>query len=510
MRLLTSDQARFLDQVSIEEFGISSIDLMKNAGKRIASKAKEMINEDINPTILIFCGKGNNGGDGYAAASILHKDGLVVMTHSSTTEKDITNESLPFYRECVSLGIPNSFGTDIKDLYRPNLIIDGLLGIGLKGTVRPSILPLLVWINESSSKVLSIDVPSGLNSDTGTFDPMSVKADATLTFGAPKVGMYLRLGPEYCGDIIVGDIGFPSLDVVEFPGSRWRFNDQDIVQDHFHKPNNDISKHSAGKVLIIAGSRGMTGAAILSTYGALRSGAGLTITTSPGSLNEIYERSIIEGMTLSLDDDSTGIVRHEHYDLIMDKVGWADSVLLGPGLGRDISTQRLIKKLLISIDKPLVLDADGLFPFSANIEYLSKREHPLIITPHFGELARLMGEQKELIISEFPTLMNMLIEKFDQVCLVKQVPSCIVEGNNIRINTTGNPGLATAGTGDVLAGMITSLISQGLNCYDSASIGAYVHGEVSDHLISDKGFRGQIASDLLEHIPLVIRSYERS
>ena len=510
MRLLTSDQARFLDHVSMEEFGIPSIDLMKNAGKRIASKAKAMLNEYADPTILIVCGKGNNGGDGYAAASILHNDGLSVMIHSITTEKDITNESLAFFTECISLGIPNSFGTDLNDLNRFDLIIDGLLGIGLKGAVRDNILPILNWINDSNTKVLSIDVPSGLNSDTGTCEPIAVKADITLTFGAPKVGMHLRLGPEYCGDIIVEDIGFPSLDVVDFPGSEWRFIDENIVQDHFHKPKNDISKHSAGKVLVIAGSRGMTGAAILSTYGALRLGAGLTITTSPGSLNEIYERSIIEGMTLSLDDDDTGIVGYEHYDLIMDKVEWADSVLLGPGLGRDISTQRLIKKLLVSVDKPLVLDADGLFPFSENIEYLSKREHPLIITPHFGELARLMGEQTELIISEFPTLMNMLIEKFDQVCLVKQVPSCIVQGKNIRINTTGNPGLATAGTGDVLAGMITSLISQGVNCYDSASIGAFVHGEVSDHLISHKGFRGQIASDLLEHMPRVIKSYERS
>jgi len=510
MRLLTSDQARFLDQVSMDDLGISSIDLMRNAGKRIASKAKDMVNEYINPTILIICGKGNNGGDGYAAALVLHHEGLLVKIHSIVLKQDIINGSLPFYGECVSLGIPISFGTDMNDLAKSDLIIDGILGIGLRGAIRDDILPLLNWINESDSRVLSIDVPSGLNSDTGTVEPTSVKADATLTFGAPKVGMSLRLGPEYCGETIVEDIGFPSLDMVEFPGSEWRFIDQKIVQDHFHKPTNDLNKYSAGKVLIIAGSRGMTGAAILSTYGALRSGAGLTITTSPSSLNEIYERSIIEGMTLPLDDDGTGIVGYDHYDLIMEKVEWADSVLLGPGLGRNISTQRLIKKLLKAIEKPLVLDADGLFPFSNDIVSLSQREYPLIITPHFGELARLMGKQKEYIISEFPTSMNMVKEKFDQVCLVKQVPACIVEGKHIRINTTGNPGLATAGTGDVLAGLITSLVSQGVNCYDSASIGAYIHGEVSDHLISDKGFRGQLASDLLEYIPVVIKSYEKS
>ena len=510
MRLLTSEQAHFLDKVTIDEFKIKTSVLMTNAGQAIAAQAKEMITEFSNPKILIFCGKGNNGGDGYAAASILHHEGYSVSIYSIVEENDIKGDSLPFYRDCMSLGIHDYFGEDLKRLEDADLIIDGILGIGLKGHVRDNLRPILNWINSSESKVLSIDVPSGLNSDTGTFDPIAVKANATLTFGAPKVGMHLRLGPEYCGDIIVEDIGFPSLDDVDFPGSEWRFIDQNIVQDHFHKPKNDISKHSAGKVLVIAGSRGMTGAAILSTYGALRSGAGLTITTSPSSLNEIYERSIIEGMTLVLDDDDTGIVGYEHYDLIMDKVGWADSVLLGPGLGRNISTQRLIKKLLKAIEKPLVLDADGLFPFSNDIVSLSQREYPLIITPHFGELARLMGKQKEYIISEFPTSMNMVKEKFDQVCLVKQVPACIVEGKHIRINTTGNPGLATAGTGDVLAGLITSLVSQGVNCYDSASIGAYIHGEVSDHLISDKGFRGQLASDLLEYIPVVIKSYEKS
>ena len=510
MRLLTSDQARFLDYVSIEKFGGSSIDLMKNAGKKIASKAKEMLNDYANPTILIMCGKGNNGGDGYAAASILYNDGFSVMIYSSTADKEINNDSLPFYNECISLGVPTFFGIDLNNLNKPELIIDGLLGIGLKGVVRDNILPLLNWVNESNSKVLSIDVPSGLNSDTGTCNPISIKADITLTFGAPKVGMHLRLGPEYCGQIIVEDIGFPSLDDIEFPGLEWKFNDKKIVQKHFHKPKNDVNKYSAGKVLIIAGSIGMTGAAILATHGALRSGAGLAITTSPYSLNNIYEQSIIEGITMPLNDNNTGTVGYLHYDKIMEKVEWADSVLLGPGLGRGASTQRLIKKLVISIDKPLVLDADGLFPFSGNIEYLSKRKYPLIITPHFGELARLIGVKKELIISKFPNFMNKLMETYDHVCLVKQVPSCILKGKDIRINSTGNPGLASAGTGDVLAGILTSLIAQGLNCYDSASIGAYLHGEVSDYLVSDKGFKGQIASDLIDYIPSVIKSYEKS
>ena len=510
MRLLTSEQAHFLDRVTIDEFKIQTSVLMKNAGQVIADQAKVMIAEFSNPKILIFCGKGNNGGDGYAAASILHHEGCSVNIHSIREENDIKDDSLPFYMDCMSLGIQNSFGEDLKKLEDADLIIDGILGIGLKGPVRESLRPLLNWINSSESKVLSIDVPSGLDCDTGIYEPMSVKANVTLTFGYPKIGMYLRQGPEYCGDIIVKDIGFPSLNKVELPGLEWTLNEKKNIQEHFVKPKNDINKYSAGKVLIIAGSRGMTGAAILSTYGALRSGAGLTITTSPSSLNEIYERSIIEGMTLPLDDKDTGLLGYEHFDLIMEKVEWADSVLLGPGLGRHLSTQRLIKELFLSIEKPLVLDADGFFPFSGDIGKLFEREHPLIITPHFGEFSRLLGQEKEKIMSEFPRFMTEFMENFDQTLLVKQVPVCIAKGNDIEINVTGNPGLATAGTGDVLAGIISSLVSQGFNCYDSASMGAYVHGMAADHLVSEKGFRGQIASDLLQMIPEVIGSYEKS
>jgi len=510
MRLLTSEQAHFLDKVTTDEFKIQTSVLMTNAGQAIAVQAKEMITEFSNPKILIFCGKGNNGGDGYAAASILHHEGYSVSIYSIVEENDIKGDSLPFYRDCMSLGIHDYFGEDLKRLEDADLIIDGLLGIGLKGHVRDNLRPILNWINASESKVLSIDIPSGLDCNAGTHEPMSIKANVTLTFGLPKIGMYLRQGPESCGDIIVKDIGFPSLDMVDLPGLEWTVNEKKNIQEHFFKPRNDMNKYSAGKVLIIAGSRGMTGAAILSTYGALRSGAGLTITTSPSSLNEIYERSIIEGMTLPLDDKNIGILGYEHFDKIMEKVEWADTVLLGPGLGRHQSTQRLIKELFITIEKPLVLDADGLFPFSGDIGKLFQREYPLVITPHFGEFSRLIGQDKEKIISEFPRFMTEFMEKFDQTFLIKQVPVCIAKGNDIGINVTGNPGLATAGTGDVLAGMISSFVAQGFNCHDSASMGAYVHGMAADHLVTEKGFRGQIASDLLQIIPEVICSYERS
>ena len=210
--------------------------------------------------------------------------------------------------------------------------------------------------------------------------------------------MYFRNGPEFCGNIIIEDIGFPKIDITNLEGLKWRLLSEDIVKESLNKPKLDLHKYASGKVLIIAGSLGMTGAAILATYGALRCGAGLTITTAPSSINDIYERSIIEGMTLSLDDNNSGFLKMSNFEQIMAKIKWADCVLLGPGLGRAASTQELIINLVESIDKPLILDADGLFPFSNNLDSLNNREFPLVITPHFGELSRLIGIKTDLII----------------------------------------------------------------------------------------------------------------
>ena len=251
----------------------------------------------------------------------------------------------------------------------------------------------------NNSKVLAIDIPSGLNGDTGQVSSIAVKADKTITFGYPKLGMILKKGPKYCGQIIEKDIGFPEISDNELSGINWIKFSEEKCKEILRKPELDNHKYISGKVLIIAGSKGMTGAAILSTSAAIRSGAGLTITTAPSSLNHIFETSLIEGITVPLPDKGKGYFHISHYDSIMEKVEWADSVLIGPGLGRNKSTQLLIKKLVKSIAKPLILDADGLSPYFDSLKELSSKQTPLIITPHFGEFSRLINIAVEDIIS---------------------------------------------------------------------------------------------------------------
>ena len=254
----------------------------------------------------------------------------------------------------------------------------------------------------------------------------------------------------------------------------------------------------------------MTGAAVLSTFGALRTGVGLTITISPSSLNDIYERLIIEGMTLPLNDYGKGFLNEENFNAIMNKVDWADVVILGPGLGRETETIALIKKLVQAIQKPLVLDADGLFPYSDNIAELNQRCSPLVISPHLGEFAKLTGINKDLIKSDFPNVMQNFMDGFNHIVLIKQVPSCVFYQNQTIVNSSGNPGLATGGTGDVLSGMIASFISQRILPFEATSLAAFIHGKASDDMVKEKGYRGQIASDLLDKIPDVITQYENA
>ena len=510
MKLLTNMQAKRLDRIALKKHCRTDHSLMKNAGRCVSNHAISLLRKVQNPEILVICGKGNNGGDGFVAASILKGNNYNVTIHTLIPEEEISGEGLKYFLECKKKDILISFFLEMQNRRSPDLIIDGLFGTGLSRDISPEVIKYIQWINQFNSKVLSIDIPSGLNGDTGDISSIAVKADKTITFGYPKLGMILKKGPKYCGQIIEKDIGFPEITDTELGGINWIKFSEEKCKEFLKKPELDNHKYSSGKVLIIAGSKGMTGAAILSTRAALRSGAGLTITTTPFSLNYIYETNLIEGITFSLPDEDRGYLDISHYESIMEKVEWADSILIGPGLGRNKSTQLLIKKLVKSITKPLILDADGLFPYFDSLNEFSSRQAPLIITPHFGEFSRLINIAVEDIISNFPTIMEDTLKVYDHTLLIKQVPICTLNKNKAVVNISGNPGLATAGTGDILSGILASFLSSGLNSFDAATIGAFVQGKASDELLSSKGYRGQIASDLLGTIPSVVSKYELS
>ena len=507
MELLTTNQSQALDRLSIEEFGVSSNKLMKNAGKAVTDESISLLKKIKNPFVLVFVGNGNNGIDALITAKNLHDNGFNVKIMTTSVKKR-DGIYLKFYQRCIDSNIEILLKSKIHEIKTPNLIIDGILGTGFKKKVRKELISIIEWVNKSKSIVLSIDVPSGLNTDSGLVGNIAVNANYTVTIDKLKVGMVFRHGKRQSGTVKIAKVGFPQKAKLFLGGLKWKMFNENLAFRLLKKPKIDINKYNSGKVLIIAGSKGMTGASILATHGALRAGAGMTVSMVPSSLNNIFEKCILEGMTYSLNDSESGCLEIEHFDEIMDKVSWADSVLIGPGLGRNKSTLKLIKKLIFSIKKPLILDADGLFPFKNNYKILNERKFPLVITPHFGELSSITGIETKIIESDFPEIMTSTMQCFNHTALVKQVPSCTFNKKNVTINNSGNPGLAKAGSGDVLSGIIASFVAQGMVIEESTKLGAFIHGKSSDIISFEKGFRGQNPSDLLDIIPRVIMNYE--
>lgn len=504
MRLLTTDQARSLDRISMDEYGISGIDLMESAGKEVANEAILILAEIHDPKILILTGKGNNGGDGFAAAAQLKDYNICLF--SLVNESEIIGDAAHFHKQCQEIRISIQYNPEIPEDTEFDLIIDAILGTGTKGELRDDVSNWTQWINNQSGTVLSVDCPTGLNGTSGHCSKNTVQASTTVTFGLSKLGLHLKKGKRCSGTIKVVDIGFPNI--INLEGLYWSTFEQPNLSDGLKKIPIDTYKHKQGKLLIIAGSKGMTGAAVLSTFGALRSGAGLAVTCAPDSINDIYEKTIIEGMTISCTDKGTGYFIEESYENLSSKFDWCDAIIIGPGIGDNEATKQFATKVVLKATKPLVIDADALRIFEKNPDVFHRINVPFIITPHEGEFCRILGINRDELMNGFPTIIEDFIDRFPGVLVLKNAPTLTLYQKNAVVNTSGNPGMATAGMGDVLSGMIGTFLSQGADAFSAAQTGVYIHGLTADRISNSKGYRGLIASDLLNELPNVLHEFE--
>lgn len=507
MRILTREQARSLDTLAMNVHGISGETLMGNAGDKIATRVQSTLEGFHSPEIGIICGKGNNGGDGFAAGHLLHERGFNVTIYALMTKNDVIGDSLVYHDKCVGDDIPILYSTALpKILPKFDLMIDAILGIGFTGELKNELLLWTAWLNEDQITV-SADIPTGVNANTGHVATGAVRANETITMGFEKLGMTLEPGKSHCGTIHEDDIGFPNI-VDDLEGRKWSVIQDDDIGSILHPLKKTTHKHVQGKVLVLAGSTGMTGAAYLTSMAALRSGAGLVITFAPESLHPVYERKITEGMTVPCGDDGKGYFTLSNYDTIMEKIAWCDTMVIGPGLGSHDDTALLVEKLVQHVNKPLVIDADGLRPFYGNEALFNSIKGNFIITPHLGEFSRLTGESVENVRTDYPKAIESFISYFNGVLLAKYSPSLVAWESKGCVNSTGNPGLATAGSGDVLTGIVASFIAQGMSTEDAANLGMYIHGKAGDQLANAISQRGMIASDLLTQIGKVISDYE--
>lgn len=509
MRVVTAEEMREIDRRTIEDYGISGQVLMERAGLCVAARVKELFGQR---KVLVLAGGGNNGGDGFVAARQLFNEGWNVRVFLLVKEGRLSPDCLLQYRAAKKLGIPIEFRSQVepKDLHSA-VVIDAIFGTGLSKPVVGPVSEIIRLINGTDVPVISVDIPSGISSDNGRIIGEAVKADATVTFGLPKIGHYIHPGAEYTGRLFVEDIGFPreltnSDSITTTIASR-----QDAA---LLLPERPCFSHKGvyGHVLILAGSRGKTGAAIMAARACMRAGAGMVTIGVPEGIAGIVQSVVAEEMVLPLPDDGSGAFGDAALEIVLSFIaGKVDVCAIGPGIGVTTGTKRLVSGLVSVSTVPLVVDADGVNALQGNAAILKRAKSPVILTPHIGEMSRLTGTQKANILSDLPGIARGFSSGFASYLVLKGAPTLVAspEGT-VSINTTGNPGMATAGSGDVLTGMIAGLLGQGMNPLDAAVLGVYLHGLSGDIAAADKGMHSLIAGDIIASIPAAFLSLGRA
>lgn len=510
MKVVYNDDMRQLDKLAIEEFNIPSIVLMENASRVVLEEILK-IDSPFN-RVIVFAGTGNNGGDGLALARHLKNLQYAIEVYILGKEERISEDALLNYNILKQLNVELKYIQSLEDLEKiknkinkTDLIVDALFGTGLMSQVRDLPKRLITMINTLDNYVVSIDIPSGIDGNLGKVNGVAIRANKTVALSLPKFGNIMYPGSDYNGDLVVRRIGIPNILI-----DRFNFKNEIITEtlakNLIPKRKRDSHKGTYGKANVIAGSAGLTGAAILTCKAALRTGVGLLKLYIPESLNYIITTSIPEVVTIPLSELRKGLIGINNFNQIIEESSSSDVIAVGPGCGNTTELLEMIKRIIRETDKPTVIDADGLNALSRNIDVLKDKTSTVVLTPHPGEMSRMTGLSIEEI-NENPVKQAKRFAKEYEVILVLKGSRTVIatpEGK-VYINVNGNPGMATAGSGDVLTGMITSFIAQGISCEKSAILGVYLHGYTGDMVANNIGEYGLIAGDIVEGLSKALK-----
>lgn len=523
MKVLTAQQMREADRLTTERHGISSQQLMENAGAAVAEFLRDKFSGLTRRKIVILCGKGNNGGDGLVVARLLKQSGCspeVILFFKPGTQEGPASVNLERWKEGAgNLRVVTSaseWESARKVVDGANVIVDALLGTGLRGPVEGLAGSAIEYVNavharsdgrEGKPCVVAVDIPSGLASDAEDFGGPVIVADFTVTFTAPKLGQLVSPRASHSGVLVVRNIGTPP-ELLESNSQlkiHWlepgEFRDLPLARDP------GANKGTYGHALIVAGSLGKSGAAVLAARGALRCGAGLVTVATPRDVLPIVAAGMPEIMTAPLDATETGTasLRNLDYGRFSEIAGGKSVIAIGPGLSTQSETQQFIRAVVADTELPMVLDADGLNAFAGLANHLTERRTPaLALTPHPGEMARLLGVTvKEVQARRLEVALQTAARWRAHVILKGFHTILATPAGDAYINTTGNPGMATAGTGDVLTGILAGLTAQfGVGNWDRVlGFGIYLHGLAGDIAASRTGQAPLIATDLIDAIP---------
>ncbi len=483
--------------------GVTTLTLMRNAGARIAASAAG----EFGDPLLIVCGKGNNGGDGLAAALVLAGMGRRCRVLLCADPAGLAGDALVMYREVQERGLPVEVVTDNLSLVERRLgearaIIDALFGTGFTPPVRPPWGPVIEAVNSSGKPVLSVDLPSGLDADSGVVSGPVVGATITVTLGAPKPALFVHPAAVRAGRIVVADIGHPASLLAEPSDGDPLLLESTWCRQALPARRAGAHKGYFGHLLVVAGSRRYPGAALLAAMGGLRSGTGLVSLAAPGGLAHAAVPSFPELMPLSMDESPDGGFAASAIEALTEACAGKDALVLGPGLSVTPDTTLLVGQLLSRIDLPVVIDADALNVLARDQSPLSSRLAPTIISPHPGELARLLCCSAADIQGDRLGAARKAADLFATLVVLKGAGTLVAgPGLPPAINASGNPGMASGGMGDVLAGLVGGFLAQGIPPMTSACLGVYLHGLAGDMLAGDRpwGFR---ASEVADRVPL--------
>ncbi len=508
MKVVTREEMRKIDEYAIEKIGIPGCVLMENAGRGVFELIKKNFKSLVGLNVAIICGPGNNGGDGFVVARHLLNNGASPHVFLLTSRDKVKGDAKLNLDILYKMRIDINEITKDEDVYDVvesfryfDLIIDAIFGTGFKGSPRGIARTIIQAINESGVPIIAVDVPSGLDSSTGNVEDICVRATWTCTMGLPKRGLILYPGREFAGKIEVIDIGIPRELYANIPVELL-----EPKRVKFAIPTRKESGHKGdfGRVLIVAGSRGMTGAAKLTSMATLKIGAGLAYLIIPESLNPILETLVTEVITLPV-QEKNGALALGAFDAILEYIQKCDVLTIGPGISQNPDTKELVRRILLKVDIPTVIDADGLN--NIDIDILKDIKAPKVITPHPGELSRIINIDTQEINRNRIDIVKNVADKIGGCVVLKGAPTVIAshDHKDIYINTTGSSALASGGSGDVLTGMIAGLIAQGADIFDAAIAGVYLHGLAGDIASKYKTKYGVTAQDVLDYVPISIK-----
>jgi hydroxyethylthiazole kinase-like uncharacterized protein yjeF len=512
MKVANAEEMQELDRKAIETYRIPGMILMENAGRGAAEVISHTFPDIHKKKIAIISGKGNNGGDGFVIARYLLNQGVSVRVYLLADPKGLRGDAETNFNifqrmkgEVISVPSSKDYVRVKKDLEKFDILVDGIFGTGLDAEVRGYYREVIDHLNTLQRPIVAIDIPSGLDADTGKPLGTAIRAFLTITFGLPKVGHLLPPGIDYVGEVRVIDIGLPKRLVEDEKIPTHLLEEKEIKRWLSIPRNPDTHKGDYGHLLVIAGSVGKTGAAAMACQAALRMGAGLVTLAIPKSLNGIMEMKLTEVMTEPLPETPKQTLSLRAFSAIVRLCENKKAVIIGPGLGTFKETQSLVLKLIKALDVPIILDADGLTALATQPKTLPIANRSLILTPHPGEMARLMRSQVKEVLEDRIGRSRNFSQSHHVHLVLKGHPTLIsTPKGEVFINPTGNPGMASGGTGDVLTGMIGGLVCQGFDILPSLQIAVYLHGLAGDEGAQEKGEKSLIATDIIEKIPALL------